>query len=60
MAETPGDVVAISGILFGGRRFGSVEGMEVAQQPYHELRGEVAHEGPSCPESQRRSRDFVR
>ena len=41
MAETPGDVVAISGILFGGRRFGSVEGMEVTQQPYHELRGEV-------------------
>ena len=59
-AETRGGVAAIFGTRFGDRRFGSVAGMVGVQQPCHELRGEVAHEGPSCPESQRRSRDFVR
>lgn len=46
MAETPGDVVAIAGTLFADRMFGSAGGMAVAQQPYHELRGEAGLEDP--------------
>jgi len=46
MAETPGGVVAIADTLFADRKFGSVGGMGVAQQPYHELRGEVGLGGP--------------
>lgn len=46
MGGTQGDVVAISGILFGGQRYGSVGGMEVKRRLYHGLHEEAGHGDP--------------
>lgn len=60
MEETQGDVVAIFDTQSAGRRFGSVEGTVVVQQPCLELHEEAELEDPKSQGSQKRSRDSAR